>query len=150
MKPEQNYRLRSRPMNNNNRRESTNPLTRSYESNGPEVKIRGTANHIAEKYLQLARDAHTSGNSVAAENYLQHAEHYFRLISAAQAGPRAQSNDSSNDSSDDFGGEDVHRGLPDRFALPEERAPQPSTAQRHFPTPRAVAIGDDENPRQDV
>lgn len=61
-----------------------NPLSRSYESNGPDVKIRGTAQHIAEKYLQLARDAHSSGDPVSAENYLQHAEHYFRLIAAAQ------------------------------------------------------------------
>ncbi len=49
-----------------------------YESNGPDVKIRGTASHIAEKYLQLARDAQSSGDPIAAENYYQHAEHYFR------------------------------------------------------------------------
>ncbi len=61
-----------------------NPLTRVYESNGPDVKIRGTANHVAEKYIQLARDATASGDPVAAENYYQHAEHYFRLIAAAQ------------------------------------------------------------------
>ena len=68
----------------NNNRKSQNPLTRVYESNGPDVKIRGTASHIAEKYVQLARDAQTSGDPVAAENYYQHAEHYFRLIAAAQ------------------------------------------------------------------
>jgi Domain of unknown function (DUF4167) len=61
-----------------------NPLSRMYESNGPDVKIRGTASHVAEKYLQLARDAQSSGDPVAAENYYQHAEHYFRLIAAAQ------------------------------------------------------------------
>jgi hypothetical protein len=55
-----------------------------YESNGPEVKIRGSASHVAEKYLQLARDAQSSGDPVAAENFYQHAEHYFRLIAAAQ------------------------------------------------------------------
>lgn len=55
-----------------------------YESSGPDVKIRGTASHIAEKYVQLARDAQSSGDPVAAENYYQHAEHYFRLIAAAQ------------------------------------------------------------------
>jgi hypothetical protein len=59
-------------------------MTRVYESNGPDVKIRGTPPHIAEKYVQLARDAHTSGDPVSAENYYQHAEHYFRLIAAAQ------------------------------------------------------------------
>src|SRR4051812_22306527 len=70
--------------NNNNHRRSHNPLTRVYESNGPDVKIRGTASHIAEKYIQLARDSQSSGDPVAAENYYQHAEHYFRLIAAAQ------------------------------------------------------------------
>ena len=71
--------------NNNNNRRNHNPLTRVYESNGPDVKIRGTASHVAEKYLQLARDAQSSGDPVSAENYFQHAEHYFRLIAAAQA-----------------------------------------------------------------
>jgi hypothetical protein len=61
-----------------------NPLTKVYESNGPDVKIRGTASHVAEKYIQLARDAQTSGDPVSAESYYQHAEHYFRLIAAAQ------------------------------------------------------------------
>ena len=73
-----------------NHRKSQNPLTRVYESNGPDVKIRGTANHIAEKYIQLARDAQSSGDPVAAENYYQHAEHYFRLIAAAQEQFRQQ------------------------------------------------------------
>lgn len=76
--------------NNNNYRKSQNPLTRVYESNGPDVKIRGTASHIAEKYIQLARDSQSSGDPVAAENYYQHAEHYFRLIAAAQEQFRQQ------------------------------------------------------------
>jgi hypothetical protein len=76
--------------NNNNNRRNHNPLTRVYESNGPDVKIRGTANHVAEKYLQLARDAQTSGDPIAAENYFQHAEHYFRLIAVAQEQFRQQ------------------------------------------------------------
>jgi hypothetical protein len=58
---------------------------RSYDSSGPEVKIRGTATHIYEKYLQLARDANASGDRIMAENYLQHAEHYYRIMAAAQA-----------------------------------------------------------------
>jgi len=65
-------------------RKPQNPLARSYESNGPDVKIRGTAAHIAEKYMSLARDALASGDLVAAESYLQHAEHYNRIIMAAQ------------------------------------------------------------------
>src|ERR1043166_7844536 len=82
-----NKRMRGRnnhSNNNNNNRRNHNPLTRVYESNGPDVKIRGTANHVAEKYLQLARDAQSSGDPISAENYYQHAEHYYRLIAAAQ------------------------------------------------------------------
>src|ERR1700760_613865 len=81
-----NKRMRNRKNNNNNNhnRRGQNPMTRVFESNGQDVKIRGTASHIAEKYLQLARDAQSSGDSIASENYYQHAEHYFRLIAAAQ------------------------------------------------------------------
>jgi len=66
-------------------RKPQNPLARNYESNGPDVKIRGTAAHIAEKYTSLARDALAAGDIVGAESYLQHAEHYNRIIMAAQA-----------------------------------------------------------------
>src|SRR4029077_8565287 len=68
-----------------NRGREPNPLTRYYDSRGPDVRIRGTALHVAERYLQLARDANTASNPVAAENYLQHAEHYLRLMAAAQS-----------------------------------------------------------------
>ncbi len=78
MRHNQNRRSRGRS------RKGPNPLTRSYESNGPDVKVRGTAAHVAEKYMTLARDAHVSGDVVAAENYLQHAEHYNRIVMAAQ------------------------------------------------------------------
>src|ERR1700685_623170 len=87
----QNDRSRGRQTN---RGREPNPLTRSYDSHGTDVRIRGSALHVAERYLQLARDAHTGNNPVAAENYLQHAEHYFRLIGAAEAGQvRTQNGD---------------------------------------------------------
>ena len=57
---------------------------RSFESNGPDMKVRGSASHIFEKYMQLARDATTGGDRVLAESYLQHAEHYFRVMRAMQ------------------------------------------------------------------
>ena len=58
---------------------------RAFDSNGPEgVKVRGAAQSVYEKYQQLARDAQTAGDRVLAENYLQHAEHYFRLLRAMQ------------------------------------------------------------------
>jgi hypothetical protein len=80
-----------RPGNQNNKRirgrggrKGPNPLSRTYESNGPDVKIRGTAHHVAEKYQQLARDAAAAGDRVISENYYQHAEHYLRIIASAQ------------------------------------------------------------------
>lgn len=85
-------------------RKGPNPLSRSYESNGPDVKIRGTAQHIAEKYATLARDASGAGDRVMAENYLQHAEHYNRIVAAAQAQFPQQRDD--RDSRDDAGEDD--------------------------------------------
>jgi hypothetical protein len=109
---------------NNNGRKGPNPLTRSFESNGPDVKIRGTAQHVAEKYLQLARDAQTSGDIVMAENLLQHAEHYFRLIAAAQQQNTnaygRQSFEAESEVDDD---DDDFTGIPDRFAPLAERLP---------------------------
>jgi len=81
---QQNKRMRGR------NRKNPNPLTRSFESNGGDVKIRGTAAHIAEKYVQLARDAQAAGDRVAGEHYLQHAEHYSRIVAAAQAQQQQQ------------------------------------------------------------
>lgn len=163
MRPGQNKRMRGR-----NNRKGPNPLTRTYESNGPDVKIRGTAHHIAEKYLQLARDAHSSGDPVMAESYLQHAEHYFRLIAAAQLAqqqaqqgyvrPQNEAQEAEEgDDDDDFG------GVPDRFASPQERAPQPAfnPQQQGQPQPQIAPYGagpqpyaerqpgDQQAPRQD-
>ena len=76
---QQNRRGRGR-----SNRKGQSPLTRSFESTGPDVKIRGTPSHIAEKYMSLARDATSSGDPVLAENYLQHAEHYNRIIMAVR------------------------------------------------------------------
>ncbi len=137
--------------NNNNRKGGQNPLTRSFESNGPDMKIRGTPSHIAEKYIQLARDATSAGDPVLAENYLQHAEHYNRIIltyrdqqmsqgggdpNAARARP-AQLHDNAD--GDDMG--------EDGAALDPAEQPQPSvrmdTRQPDQPQPR----GFDAQPR---
>jgi len=56
----------------------------SYESNGPNVKVRGAPSHIYDKYIQLARDSSSSGDRVMAENYYQHAEHYLRILQVGQ------------------------------------------------------------------
>jgi Domain of unknown function (DUF4167) len=94
--------MRTGPYNNNNNNKNRNrnrnrrPNTggggqaggsganRVYDSNGPDVKLRGTAQTIAEKYMQLARDANSSGDRVAAESYYQFGDHYYRVWLAAQ------------------------------------------------------------------
>lgn len=100
--------------NNNKRsrgrgRKPQNSSNRAYDSNGPDVKIRGTAAHVCEKYQQLARDAISAGDRVTAENYYQHAEHYYRLLMASQVlndgQPRPQNNlgyRPQEDEEDDF------------------------------------------------
>src|SRR6202000_3409419 len=131
-----NKRMRNRNNNNNNNnRRGQNPMTRVFESNGPDIKIRGTASHIAEKYLQLARDARSSGDPVAAENYYQHAEHYFRLIATAQeqfrqSQPQQQprlDQDARNDEGDDGEESFSNFGAEPGFA---PREPQPSFQPR--------------------
>lgn len=100
-------------------RKGPNPLSRTYESNGPDVKVRGTAHHVAEKYVSLARDAQSSGDIVLAENYLQHAEHYYRLIAAAQAAMQQPINIVRSDLPQD----DEEEG--DDLDTSGDRAPQP-------------------------
>jgi len=134
----QNDRIRVRQTN---RRREPDPLTRSYDSHGPDIRIRGTAMHVAEKYLQLARDAHTGNNPVAAENYLQHAEHYFRLIAAAQGVQlQAQKGDvraTGESGPEDLDDDDDFGGLPDRFASPGQQARQAFTNQTNVVAPAA-------------
>ncbi|RIA55486.1 DUF4167 domain-containing protein [Dichotomicrobium thermohalophilum] len=115
---------------NRSGRKPQSALTRNFESNGPNVKIRGTAAHIAEKYLALARDALSSGDIIVAESYFQHAEHYNRIIMAAQAERQngaerpAQQSGNGRDHGDDF---DVD-SAEEEPALAGDGAAQPSAA----------------------
>jgi hypothetical protein len=111
---------------NNNNRKGPNPLTRSYESNGPDVKIRGSAQQIAEKYAALARDAQSAGDRVMAENYLQHAEHYNRIIAAAQAQMPIQNFRENRDEFDDEFDEEREGAGEEAFAgQPQQGESQP-------------------------
>lgn len=71
---------------------------RNFDSNGPDVKIRGTASHIFERYCQLARDANSAGDRVGAENFLQHAEHYYRIMLAQGVTPLQRASSSQGSS----------------------------------------------------
>src|SRR5262245_58137793 len=159
MRNGQNKRMRGRSRNKGH-----NPLTRVYESNGPDVKIRGTASHVAEKYQQLARDAQASGDPIAAENYLQHAEHYFRLIAAAQeqfrqnnpyyqanrpegGGPELRNDDSLEEGDDEgaqsTGDQPAYSGREPQPYLPRDAQFYPPRDQQ--PRPAQGAPGDDGN-----
>ena len=151
MRNGQNKRMRGR--NNNNRNKGHhhhNPLTRVYESNGPDVKIRGNASHIAEKYIQLARDSQSSGDPVAAENYYQHAEHYFRLIAAAQeqfrqqnpyynnpqqGGEQRAQTDENFDAGDDDGADQSQSAQNEPGYVSREPQPQPYLPRDAQPFP---------------
>ncbi|MEW6644520.1 MAG: DUF4167 domain-containing protein [Pseudomonadota bacterium] len=156
-----NKRMRNRNNNhnNNNNRRGQNPMTRVYDSNGPDVKIRGTAAHIAEKYLQLARDSQSSGDPVAAENYYQHAEHYFRLIAAAQEQfrqnqpqpqqqqPRLDQDGEDEESFSNFGAEPGF-GLREPQPSYQSREQQPSYQPREHNRDRDRDPGLREQPRE--
>ncbi|MGH6771021.1 MAG: DUF4167 domain-containing protein [Xanthobacteraceae bacterium] len=164
MRNGQNKRMRGGRNNQQHHRKSQNPMSRVFESNGPDVKIRGNPSHIAEKYIQLARDAQSSGDPISAENYYQHAEHYNRLIAAAQeqfrqANPhynrpendmRGDMRDDTFDDGDDeatgqqpqqaSGGEQPFGTREPQPFLPREAQPFPQQQQQ---TPRAQTDGGD-------
>jgi hypothetical protein len=139
--------------NNNNNRKGPNPLTRSYESNGPDVKVRGTAQHIAEKYMTLARDAQSSGDRVMAENYLQHAEHYNRIIAAAYAANPPQFQQNQNDGDED-GGSDGGDARFQSNPMPGDNNSQQQPYDNNAPqpviegVPAEVALGESSPPRE--
>ncbi len=83
-----------RGRNQRRRQNGANP-NRALDSNGPDVRIRGTAMQIYDKYQALARDASSAGDRVKAENYLQHAEHYFRLIKSMQPTQNQETSDAN-------------------------------------------------------
>jgi hypothetical protein len=108
-------------------------LNRTFDSNGPEIKIRGSAAHVYEKYLQLARDANSSGDRVMAENYLQHAEHYYRILAAAQAQQQLQYQQQAQQ----YGGNGQQQ---------QQRPYQPGTGEQPNPNASAPAFSLAENP----
>lgn len=105
-----NRRSRNNRNNNNNRTKGGPNRAQVYDSNGPEVRIRGTAHQISEKYEALAKDARSSGDMVLAESYLQHAEHYQRIItelnahSAAQNAAKQQQQNNQNEDDQETNG----------------------------------------------
>ncbi len=104
----------------NGRKQNVPLRLQTLDSSGPNGKLRGNAYQLHEKYLALARDAHSSGDRIAAENYYQHAEHYFRIINSNGSMPRHEF--------DAFAGENVDGEQPEvRPAPAQPQAPPQST-----------------------
>jgi len=95
MKPGQNSKLRMRGRMNNGGKRHMPMRNQTYDSNGPDIRVRGNAHQVLEKYLAMARDAASQGDRIAAENYYQHAEHYFRMINS-QNQNQQQNNNGNN------------------------------------------------------
>ncbi|EDP65545.1 hypothetical protein BAL199_12831 [alpha proteobacterium BAL199] len=96
----------------NHRRSNTPNRNQTFDSNGPDVRIRGNATQVHEKYLNLARDAAASGDRVLAESYFQHAEHYYRILSVfqdAQGGENRGQQPNQNGGSRDWDQDDDDR-----------------------------------------
>nr|WP_256138049.1 DUF4167 domain-containing protein [Komagataeibacter swingsii] len=127
------------------------PLNRNhvFDSNGPDLRVRGTAQQLFEKYLQLGRDASSTGDRVMAEAYFQHAEHYFRILNAmTQAAQQSQQerqdrmaarqqrpgdNRPPADTAIDDGTEQPV--IQQQASEPAETAPQPVVASEPAPAP---------------
>ena len=126
---------------------SGNQGSRSFESNGPDVKIRGNAATIHEKYMQLARDASSSGDRVMAENYYQYADHYFRVVAEQQAvlieqqqRRNRQMEQQNNNNNQSDGGNDRRRNYrnrndADNGSGEQPQSPQQTPQQSASPTP---------------
>lgn len=97
-------------------RRQQNPVNRSYDSNGPDVRVRGTASQVYEKYQALARDAMSAGDRVMAENYSQHGEHYYRIMLSLQPPPSEADKEGAADS--DANGDAVEAGEGDSGSEP--------------------------------
>ena len=142
MRPGQNKRSRGRNGNNphhNNNRPRMPHRIQTFDSNGPSVKIRGNAYQVFERYVALAREAAASGDRIAAENLYQHAEHYFRVMTAAGEGGYGQGQPRPMTPADtEIGGEGEPRG-------PEEGQGPPVQVQ-HQPVPPPSAPDDEPPP----
>lgn len=145
-------RGRGRGGNNNNRRPNTPNRNQTFDSNGPDVRIRGNAHQVYEKYVTLARDASTSGDRLLAENLFQHADHYFRIYSAfneeneaREARKNAQQDNGQHQSDGPPRNDDSRRdGENEADNVVEVRSAQPPVAQPPVPQPQATSSSDAE------
>ena len=136
---------RSRGHRGNGRRAGFHGRGSTFESNGPEGKIRGTAFQVIEKYQSLARDALTAGDRIGAENFFQHAEHYHRVVAAngwdqrdQQRGQRGQGQ-----------GQGQNQPQGQQQAQPPQREEQPANGSDPNEAPETKAAAE-ESPAEEI
>ncbi len=134
-------------------RRPQNSANRSYDSNGPDVRVRGTASQIYEKYQALARDAMSGGDRIMAENYQQHGEHYYRIMVSQmpQQTPDSDNNDAPREDVSEEMGEDTDaaprsatrapRAASTSSAANPARAANPTSSAPRSPRPPRTASG---------
>ncbi|MGE4352215.1 MAG: DUF4167 domain-containing protein [Bdellovibrionales bacterium] len=121
----------------------------TFDSNGPDVRVRGNAWQVYEKYLSLARDASSSGDRVMAENYLQHAEHYYRITEAIEEATAAEQRQRNGAGGQPFAAQPE---MPANYYTPDGQlaagAPQPAAKQQQAPQSKAKPAAASAAPQQ--
>ncbi len=115
------------------------PLNRNhvFDSSGPDLRIRGTAQQLFEKYLQLGRDATGSGDRVMAESYFQYAEHYFRILNAINQASQQNAGQNNGQGGQYQGGQgQQHNGHQRRERDGNEAEEQPQPVVMNGPQPQ--------------
>jgi hypothetical protein len=124
--------------NSGNNRRSNNG-NRSYDSNGPDGKIRGSSTQVYDKYISLGRDAQTSGDHVAAENYYQHAEHYYRimlannLVKLERPSDQDEDNPENGGTNEDGSANEAHEQSNDADVKSKDNSSQPKEENEQAP-----------------
>jgi len=139
MRPSNKSRSRNKGGNrrqNNNNNNSTNIVNRVFDSAGPEGKVRGTPQQIVEKYSQLARDAQLSGDRVAAESFMQHSEHYSRMLAVAQQEQAARQAEHAARQAEQA--EQQRQRNEQRAQQQQQNAPKPENNLAEAPQPEMV------------
>ena len=84
------YKKRAPFKRANNHRNSNESFGNGSMNNSS--RVTGSLSTVLEKYRNFAKDATSSGDYVGAENYLQHAEHYSRMINERNSRTNGNSN----------------------------------------------------------
>jgi hypothetical protein len=131
--------------NGGNRRPQGPNRNQSFDSNGPDVRIRGSAYQVFEKYLNLARDATAAGDRIMAESYYQHAEHYHRVINVMEYGEdgqrRPRQDGYNNQGQQQYGDQGGEQQGEDAFGNEGQQfAPEPVVVTGHGPQPYQSAV----------